>query len=221
MILTPETYSMATEEHTVSLKLPTYLLDSPSEVWFAQAETLPLSIKKQQRKYRSHQSTTFVYIDDILGASRYAESHKQHLCLLFQRLQQHGLVINVPKCQFGHSSLDFRGHCITGTGIMPLDAITQFERTTTVKGLQDLWALSTSTAGSCTDDDLTHHTFKLATRGYFLGNRRVALLCDTYTGHPRSIIPASWRCRTVCHTLQCVPQETIAKQCIPCRASKI
>ena len=37
----------------------------------------------------------FVYIDDILVASKDSETHKQHLHLLFQRLQEHGLVINV------------------------------------------------------------------------------------------------------------------------------
>ena len=83
----------------------------------------------------------FVYIDDILVASKDAETHKQHLRLLFQRLQEHGLVVNVSKCQFGRSSLDFLGHRITHTGIMPLpekvDAITQFKQPTTVKGLQE------------------------------------------------------------------------------------
>ena len=71
----------------------------------------------------------FVYIDDIFVASKEIETHKQHLRLLFQRLQQHGLVINVSKCQFGRDSLDFLGHLITPAGIMPLpekvDAITQ------------------------------------------------------------------------------------------------
>ena len=83
----------------------------------------------------------FVYIDDILVASRDVGAHKQHLRLLFQRLQEHGLVINVSKCQFGLDTLDFLGHRITNTGIMPLpekvDAITRFERPITIKGLQE------------------------------------------------------------------------------------
>ena len=37
MTLTPETYAMATEEHAVSLKLPTFWTAQP-EVWFTQAE---------------------------------------------------------------------------------------------------------------------------------------------------------------------------------------
>ena len=83
----------------------------------------------------------FVYIDDILVASKDAETHKQHLHLLFKRLQELGLVINVSKCQFGRSRLDFLGHHITWTGIMPLpdkvDTVTRLEQPVTVKGLQE------------------------------------------------------------------------------------
>ena len=83
----------------------------------------------------------FVYIDDILVASRDIKTHKEHLRLLFQRLQEYGLVINVSKSQFGRDTIDFLGHCITHAGIMPLpdkvDAITRFKQPVTVKGLQE------------------------------------------------------------------------------------
>ena len=39
----------------------------------------------------------FVYINDILVASKDIKTHKEHLRLLFQRLQEYGLVINVSK----------------------------------------------------------------------------------------------------------------------------
>ena len=83
----------------------------------------------------------FIYIDDILVASKDVETHKEHLRLLFQRLQEYGLVINVSKSQFGCDTIDFLGHHITHAGIMPLpdqvDAITQFNQPSTVKGLQE------------------------------------------------------------------------------------
>lgn len=83
----------------------------------------------------------FVYIDDILVASKDDESHQEHLRLLFQRLQGYGLVINVSKSQFGRDAIDFLGHHITHTGIMPLpdkvDAISRFQQPTTIKGLQE------------------------------------------------------------------------------------
>ena len=84
---------------------------------------------------------TFVYIDDILVASKDAKSHEQHLRQLFKRLQEHGLVINVSKCKFAKDSLDFLGYHINHTGTTPLpervQAITKFNRPTTVKGLQE------------------------------------------------------------------------------------
>jgi hypothetical protein len=43
----------------------------------------------------------FCYLDDVLVASSGEEEHQRHLHLLFQRLQQFGLVINAEKCQFG------------------------------------------------------------------------------------------------------------------------
>ena len=70
----------------------------------------------------------FVYIDDILIASKDTVMHKEHLHLLFQRLCEYSLVIDVSKNQFGHDTIDFLSHGITSTGIMPLsdkmDAIT-------------------------------------------------------------------------------------------------
>ena len=83
----------------------------------------------------------FVYIDDILVASKDVETHKQHLRLLFQRLLQYRLVINVAKCQFGRETLDFLGHRITQAGTTPLpdkvDAVTCMNQPETVKGLQE------------------------------------------------------------------------------------
>ena len=57
--------------------------------------------------------SVFVYIDDILVASRNTTQHKLHLHQLFQRLQEHGLVLNMAKCQFGQTTSDFLGHHIT------------------------------------------------------------------------------------------------------------
>nr|VZI21857.1 unnamed protein product [Spirometra erinaceieuropaei] len=54
-------------------------------------------------------SFTYVYIDDILVASSSAEEHALHLRQIFDHFQQHGLQLNVDKCIFGVSSLDFLG----------------------------------------------------------------------------------------------------------------
>ena len=84
---------------------------------------------------------TFVYIDDILVASRSKAEHMVHLRQVLERLQQQGLVINLAKCQFGRHELDFLGHHITKHGATPLPskvtAIREFSRPSTVKGLQE------------------------------------------------------------------------------------
>ena len=89
---------------------------------------------------RGH-SFVFVYLDDILIFSQSQEEHKAHLRQLFGRLQEHGLVISLSKCQFGVIEIDFLGHHINQQSVFPLpemvDAIRSFPRPTTVKHLQE------------------------------------------------------------------------------------
>ena len=49
----------------------------------------------------------FVYLDDILVSSTSAEQHMLHLREVFHRLSTHGLVINVSKCKFGATIIDY------------------------------------------------------------------------------------------------------------------
>ena len=63
----------------------------------------------------------YTYIDDLLIASASPEEHLQHLCLVLERLEKYGLVINVSKSRFGVSELDFLGHHVDATGIRPLE----------------------------------------------------------------------------------------------------
>ena len=82
----------------------------------------------------------FIYLDDILVASHNGHEHIQHLRILFERLRQHGLVVNVAKCKFGLSEIEFLGHMILRHGAIPLpekvQAITDSPQPTTVKALQ-------------------------------------------------------------------------------------
>ena len=64
----------------------------------------------------------FVYINDILVASPDAKEQRRHLHLLFQRLAEHGLVVNVVKYTFGEEIIDFLAHRVTAQGIEPLPA---------------------------------------------------------------------------------------------------
>ena len=109
---------------------------------------MPFGLKNSAQAFQRLMDTVcqgldcvFVYIDDILVASRNAAEHKVHLRRLFQRLQDNDLVINVAKCQFGRTEIDFLGHHITRYGATPLpdkvEAINQFKQPDTVKGLQE------------------------------------------------------------------------------------
>ena len=62
----------------------------------------------------------FVYIDDILVASKNEVEHRQHLRQLFERLDHHGITINANKSVFGSPGLEFLGHFVNDQGISPL-----------------------------------------------------------------------------------------------------
>ena len=83
----------------------------------------------------------FVYLDDILVASATPEEHMTHLRQLFERLSEHGLIVNPAKCQFGQSSITFLGHHVTPRGAVPLparvEAVAAFPRPHTVQSLQE------------------------------------------------------------------------------------
>ncbi len=60
------------------------------------------------------------YVEDLLIASKTPEEHLHHLCLVFERLSEHGVIINSHKCLLGVPSLDFLGHHIDSNGISHL-----------------------------------------------------------------------------------------------------
>lgn len=82
----------------------------------------------------------FVYLDDILIFSETEDKHKTHLRMVFQKLNDYGLTINVSKCVFGVSEINFLGHLVSGTGTTPLpekvEPILHYPKPTTVKELR-------------------------------------------------------------------------------------
>ena len=64
----------------------------------------------------------FVYIDDILVASKDEAEHRRHLETIFQRLADNGITIDAAKGLFAVDLLDFLGHHISSTGIRPMAA---------------------------------------------------------------------------------------------------
>jgi len=72
----------------------------------------------------------FVYLDDILIFSPTMTQHLKHLRQVLRLLDAHGLVINPAKCVFAAPSVEFLGHQVNATGLVPL--------TRHVSALQDL-----------------------------------------------------------------------------------
>ena len=54
----------------------------------------------------------FAYIDNVLIASRNIREDQDHMQQVFERLAQFRLKINVKKCDFAVSKLNFLGHVI-------------------------------------------------------------------------------------------------------------
>ena len=58
-----------------------------------------------------------VYLDDILVYSKTVDEHIERLEMVFQKLQQHGLRLELRKCAFFQKKVKFLGHEISAAGI--------------------------------------------------------------------------------------------------------
>lgn len=61
----------------------------------------------------------YVYLDDILIFSSSPEEHLKHLRLVFERLKQFGLLLNLSKCKFMKSEINFLGYTVNQDGSKP------------------------------------------------------------------------------------------------------
>lgn len=79
-------------------------------------------------------------IDNILVASENAEQHMLHLRMLFERLDKFGVVVNIAKCTFSRSEIEYLGYNINQFGIASpasrVEAIRNYKRSATVKDLR-------------------------------------------------------------------------------------
>ena len=83
----------------------------------------------------------FVFVDDVLIGSKNPSEHKEHLRSALRRIKEYGLCLNIDKCVFGVSEIEFLGHLVTPRGISPspkkVEAIVEFPRPTTIKQMQE------------------------------------------------------------------------------------
>ena len=82
----------------------------------------------------------FCYLDDLHVASSSPQEHINHLFILFQRLREFGLVINLEKCTFNVPEIEFLGHTVSARDALPLqsnvEAVQRFPEPATIKEMQ-------------------------------------------------------------------------------------
>ena len=102
----------------------------------------------------------FIYLDDILVASLGRGLHLKHLRVVLELLVQNGLVINLDKCSFALPEIDYLGHKITATGIIPLcchvDSLLQMPPPQDVRSLQRFLGMVKISSRYCKDPPSTH-----------------------------------------------------------------
>ncbi|KAA5557014.1 hypothetical protein F3G48_33115, partial [Pseudomonas aeruginosa] len=86
-----------------------------------------------------------VYFDDIAIAGKDLSEHLQTLSIVFDRLQNAGLKVNLKKCNFLQNQIEYLGHIIDKHGIHPtkskIDAITKAPAPSNAKELRSFLGL--------------------------------------------------------------------------------
>ena len=81
-----------------------------------------------------------VYLDDILIYSDNAAKHTLHVRKVLERLQQHQLYVNLKKCEFSTTRVEFLGFIITTDGVTMdqrrVDTVTSWPQPTTYREVQ-------------------------------------------------------------------------------------
>lgn len=69
----------------------------------------------------------YCFVDDILIFAKNEENHKTVIKEVLRRLEKYGVTLNVEKCEFGKSKINFLGYQVSSEGISPTK-----ERTETI-----------------------------------------------------------------------------------------
>lgn len=84
--------------------------------------------------------TLSLHVDDGLIASVDMAEHEKHLHMVFKRLQEFSLLVNIDKSELGQNELEFLGHTINSQGILPtrerVHPIVSYPRPRTVQDLR-------------------------------------------------------------------------------------
>ena len=82
-------------------------------------------------------SSVLVYLDDLIILGATPQEHADNLIRVIDVLSKHNLKINLKKCSFFRTSVDFLGHKVGSQGIKPLfDKVQALE---TLRKLVPFW----------------------------------------------------------------------------------
>jgi hypothetical protein len=91
-------------------------------------------------------SECFVYLDDIIVFSSCFESHINKLKIIFQRLREHKLLIQLAKTEFLKPQVFYLGHTLSAEGLglqqIKVNKILNYPRPTNVKEVQRLLGMA-------------------------------------------------------------------------------
>ena len=87
-----------------------------------------------------------IFVDDILVISKTFEEHINNLGIIFHKFRQANMSLNLNKCEFLKTSIQFLGHIISSSGIQPdptkISSITNFPTPRNLKGLRAFLGLT-------------------------------------------------------------------------------
>lgn len=86
------------------------------------------------------------YVDDILVYSKMEEEHKQHLKIVFKKLEKAGMTLKLKKCKFFKDEVPFLGYIINREGIKPnpdkVKAIQEFPTPVKTRDVQSFMGMA-------------------------------------------------------------------------------
>ncbi len=114
---------------------------------------LPFGMKKAPATFQRLMNTitaglanVVTYIDDVVVYSSSWTDHIVHIDQLFERLEAAGLVVNLPKCEFGKGQVTYLGHLVGRGSVRPrqakVQAIADLSTPTTKRQLMRLLGMS-------------------------------------------------------------------------------
>ena len=62
-----------------------------------------------------------IYLDDVIVFSEMPKEHLQRICVVFDRLREHGLKLKPSKCDVFKSEINYLAHHVSQKGVLPLE----------------------------------------------------------------------------------------------------